>query len=356
MNKAKSQKKSLRISTGKPPGTIIFTGDKKTDKIHIHYLEYKGDIFNEEERDSSDLRGFHMPTDAYVQWYDFRGLHDTRIVQEIGDIFKIHPLVLEDIVDVHQRPKFDVYDKYCFLKFDGIDYVDGQVIKESIAVLMGNGYVISFQEDKKDTFYHVRDRIRTNAGRITDRGADYLAYALLDSVVDRYYEAIDAITDEVERLDEQITMDAQESIKKDIQNLKIEFLKIRKSISPLREAINQFAKSDYPIVEDKTRLFLRDVYDHTVQIMDHIETNRDILSGLQDLYISEISFKMNKVMQVLTIVTTIFVPLSFLVGLYGMNFEYIPELKYKYGYFVLVGLMIVLVVSLLALFKRRNWL
>ena len=356
MNKANSHKKSTRRSTGKPPGTIIFTGDKKTEKVHIHYLEYKSDVFNEEERDSSNLDTFHLPTDDYLQWYDFRGLHDTRIIQQIGDIFKIHPLVLEDIVDVHQRPKFDVYDKYCFLKFDGIEFVDGQVIKESIAVLIGDGYVISFQEDKKDTFFHVRDRIRANAGRITDRGADYLAYALVDSVVDRYYEAIDRITDEVETLDEQITMDAQEYIKKDIQNLKVEFLKIRKSISPLREAINQFTKSDHPIVEDKTRVFLRDVYDHTVQIMDHIETNRDILSGLQDLYISEISFKMNKVMQVLTIVTTIFVPLSFLVGLYGMNFEYIPELKYKYGYFVLVGLMVVLVVSLLALFKRRNWL
>lgn len=334
----------------------MFTGHRKIEEVLIHYVEYRNDHFLEIRFDKKDFKDHHLPNKNYVQWYDFRGLHDEDIIKDLGAIFALHPLVLEDIVDVHQRPKFDVYKEYCFFKFDALQFNNGKFEKESISIIIGDGYVLSFQEDEKDTLIHVRDRIKAKSGRIVEKNSDYLAYALIDTVVDQYYEALDAVALEVEELDERITINATEDIKKDIQNLKVEFLQARKSIGPLREAINQFAKSDHPAIQETTAVYIRDVYDHTVQIMDFIETNRDILSGLQDLYLSEISFKMNKVMQVLTIVTTVFVPLSFLVGLYGMNFSYMPELQYRNGYFYLVGFMIILVIILLSIFKKRRWL
>lgn len=223
-----------------------------------------------------------MPKDDRVSWYDIRGLHDIDIIQNIGALFTLHPLVLEDIADVHQRPKFDEYKDYCFLKFDSLKYENGQFEKESISIVLGENYVISFQEDEKDTLHYVRERILSRIHRIKDRGADYLAYALLDQVVDSYFESLDMTSMDIEKLDERITLDPTEGIKKDIQNLKVEYLHARKSIAPLREAVVQFSKSDHSVINPNTSIYIRDAYDHLIQIMDIIETNSDILSGLQD--------------------------------------------------------------------------
>ena len=216
--------------------------------------------------------------------------------------------------------------------------------------------VLTFQEDHTDLFAPVRKRIHSGKGKVRQRGADYLAYALADNLVDHYYVVLDLIEDQIETLEDSLLEKPDGSTKEKIHHLKKEMIRVRKSIAPLREAISRFSKSDSPLIEENTVTYIRDLYDHTIQIMDSVDNFRDVLNGLQDLYISEISFRMNQVMQVLTIITTIFVPLSFLAGLYGMNFDNIPELHFKHGYFILLGVMFLVAVGLLLGFKKRNWL
>ena len=269
---------------------------------------------------------------------DIRGLHDIELIEEIGKIFAIHPLVLEDVVDVSQRPKYEEFDNGILCSLHALSHSNEIVNKESVNIYFGHGYVISFQEGESDLFLNVRERITANKGRIKSRGADYLCYALIDCIVDQYFLVLDNYSEDIDKLEQKISNDADESIKGHVLSLKQQGLRMKKSIYPLREAISKYSRSDHPLIAKKTHLFIRDIYENTIQIMDAVETSRDVLNGLQDLYMTEISFKMNKVMQVLTVVTTIFVPLSFLAGIYGMNFEWIPELKFKYGYFVLWGL------------------
>jgi len=231
-----------------------------------------------------------------------------------------------------------------------------KVIGEQIALYFKKGLVLTFQEDHTDIFATVRQRIHAGKGKIRQRGADYLGYALTDSIVDNYFIVLDQVEEEIEILEDSLLTAPESSSKADIHQLKKEVIRIRKTIAPLREAISRFSKSENELIEPSTEHFVRDLYDHTIQIMDVVDSYRDMLNGLQDLYISEISFKMNQVMQVLTIITTIFVPLSFLAGLYGMNFEHIPELHHPNGYFILIGVMFLIAVGLLFWFKNKRWL
>jgi magnesium transporter len=216
--------------------------------------------------------------------------------------------------------------------------------------------VISFQETQSDLFVAVRNRIQSGKGRIRQKGADYLVYSLIDVLVDNYFIVLEDIEEEIESLEDRMLENQDIKDKSTIHHLKKELLKIRKSIAPLREAIGRFAKTDNPLVEEGTPVFIRDLYDHTIQIMDTVESFRDLLNGLQDLFISEVSFKMNQVMQMLTLVATIFIPLTFLAGIYGMNFENIPELTWKYGYFIFWGFIVVVFVGLVIYFKRKKWI
>ncbi len=351
------KKKSRRKKTGLPPGSVVFVGNQKVDKVFIHHLQYEDEILNEQTFDNHAQITFHESAEEEVDWYDIRGLHDTDLIESIGKTFKIHPLILEDVVNTHQRPKYEEYENGIFILFRALSFDKDQLeIKtEQVSLFFAKGLLISFQEAETDLFAAVRKRIETGRGRVRQRGTDYLAYALLDNVVDHYYGIFDEIEEVIETLENNLLTNADNSIKEQIHHLKKELLTIRKSIAPLREAVGQFSKSDNPIIEDRSAIFVRDLYDHTVQIMDRVETYRDMLNSLQDLYLSEISFKMNQVMQVLTVVTTVFVPLSFLAGLYGMNFENIPELHYKNGYYVLLSVMFVIFLGSLFFFKKKKW-
>ena len=353
--KERQQRKRKKI--GLPPGSVIFTGNQKVDKVVIHHLQYEDEKIEENTLDNQSKITFQPSLDEQVDWYDMRGLHDTSLLESIGKTFEIHPLILEDVADVRQRPKFEEYEKGIFVIVRALafDKSENKVKTEQIAVYFRKGLLISFQENESDLFAAVRNRIQTGRGKVRSKGTDYLAYALLDNIIDNYFVVFDEIQDVMETLEEKLLDNPDSSIKGEIHHLKKELLVLRKSISPLREAINQFSKTDSPHVEEGTTMYVRDVYDHTIQIMDLNETQRDILNGMQDLYISEISFKMNQVMQVLTIITTIFVPLSFLAGLYGMNFEKIPELKYENGYFVLLTVMFLIFVGSLIFFKKKKW-
>jgi len=265
---------------------------------------------------------------------------------------------MEDIVDVHKRPSYVEYKNGHFISLKAFEYnsIKKEVQSQSISLFFGQGFVLSFQEHEDDVFKVLRDRIESSKGRIRQRGSDYLTYAIIDVIVDRYFNVIDSIETILEDIENTISNDVDAINKGEIHDTKVNLIKIRKSVVPLREALNQFIRSESDLIDPRTENFLRDVYDHTIQIVESADTLRDILGGLQDLYISEISLKMNKIMQFLTIVTAVFVPLSFLTGLYGMNFEVIPELKYHNGYFILWGAMIVITLGMLWWFKRKKWL
>lgn len=343
---------------GLPPGTVVFTGNRKMEKVSLHYLHYDAERVEEKTLDNHNEVVFHPSDETIIDWYDIRGLHDTALIETIGNTFQMHPLIQEDIVDTDQRPKFEEYNKGIFTTIRALDFdtKSKKIIKEQIAIYFSPGLVLTFQETESDLFESVRKRIHAGRGRIRSRGADYLVYALIDVIVDHYYVVLEAIEDEIERLEDELLENAGIGMRERIHHLKKELLIARKSITPLREAIGRFSKTESDFISDHSVLFIRDLYDHTIQIIDMVENYRDMLNGLQDLHLSEISYKMNQIMQVLTIITTIFVPLSFLAGLYGMNFDNIPELHYKYGYFILLAFMFIIAGGLLLWFKNKKWL
>ena len=349
--------KKIRKKNGLPPGSVIFIGNQKVEEVQIHYLKYN--THKIEETNFSNYANITFQDDATtIDWYDVRGIHDTPLIEDIGKHFQIHSLILEDIVDTQQRAKFEEYDNGIFIILKALNFeVSTQKIgREQVALFFRKGLVITFQEDHTDLFESVRKRIHNGKGKVRQKDADYLTYTLVDNLVDNYYTVLDSIEDQIEALEDSLLEKPDSSIKGKIHHLKKEMIRIRKSIAPLREAISRFSKSDSPIIEDDTLTYIRDLYDHTIQIMDSADNFRDVLNGLQDLYLSEISFRMNQVMQVLTIITTIFVPLSFLAGLYGMNFDNMPELHFRYGYFVLLGVMFLVGLGLILWFKKREWL
>jgi magnesium transporter len=342
---------------GLPPGTVVFTGNRKVEKVLMHYLKY--DVENLEAKTLSNHSelAFYDASEEIIDWYDIRGLHDTELIEAIGEKYEVHPLILEDVVDIHQRPKYEEYPKGIFLIIDAIHFDTEKltVTKEQVGIYFRKGLLLSFQESETDLFEAVRKRIQSGRGRIRQRGADYLAYALVDNIVDNYFSLSNEIEEEIDSIEEGILLTDSHETKERIHRLKRELMVIRKSIAPLREAISRFSKAESAFVQEHSTVYIRDLYDHTIQIMDIIENYRDMLNGLQDLYLSEISFRMNQVMQVLTIITTIFVPLSFLAGLYGMNFEYIPELKYRYSYFILLSVMFLILIGSLVYFRKKKW-
>lgn len=341
-----------------PPGSVVFKGNQKVERIGIHYLKYDSEHLTEQKLDNQTDITFLQSASEMVDWYDIRGLHDTRLIETLGKTFEIHPLILEDIVDTDQRPKFEEYEKGFFLVIRALSFDKDQeeMNVEHVTIYFKKGLVVTFQETESDLFESVRKRLQTKSGKIRTRGADYLVYALADVLVDQYYFMLEDIEEVISQLEEELLDSPDETIRERIHNIKRTLIVARKSISPLREAINRFAKSENEIIQEGTKLFIRDLYDHAIQVMDMVENYRDMLNGLQDLHLSEISYKMNQVMQVLTIITTVFVPLSFLVGLYGMNFDHMPELHYRYGYFILWGFMLMVALGLLAWFRRKRWL
>ncbi len=349
--------KSSKERIGLPPGSIVYTGNKKAAKITLHHLQYNFETFQILKLDNHSK--FVIDANQnFVDWYDIRGIHDTKLIEKIGDVFQIHNLILEDIVDVNQRPKFEEFDNgiLLILKSPTFNSKTLGVTFEHIAIILKDGVLISFQEEHSDIFLPIRDRIESAKGKIRNQKADYLAYALTDFLVDQQYAVMEDIEEEVEKLELHLLSNPQKNIKEEIFSLKRQIIILRKEVVPLKEAINKFSKSDHQLIKDSSKIFIMDLYDHTFQLTDMIDSNREILNGLQDLYLSEISFKMNKIMQILTIITTVFVPLSFLTSLYGMNFKYMPELNFKYGYFILLGIMLLISACLLIWFRKNKWL
>jgi len=349
--------KKSRKKLGLPPGTLVFEGEQKVDKARITLIDYDEANFQEKEVEKIE-DCFPFKDEPTVTWINVDGLHDIELVEKLGKHFDIHPLVLEDIVSVGQRPKMDDFDDYIFvvLKMLSYDEKSGDLLSEQVSLLVGPNFVISFQEREGDVFDSIRQRIRNKKGRIVKRGADYLAYALLDVVVDNYFYILEKVGDRVEVMDEVIVENPDPENLQEIQAMKSEMIFLRKSVWPLREVISGLERSESKLIKKSTDIYLRDVYDHTIQVIDTIETLRDMISGLLDIYMSSISNRMNEVMKVLTIIATIFIPITFIAGIYGMNFEYMPELKFAWAYPVVWFVIIVVIAGMVTYFKRKRWL
>lgn len=348
-------KKKKRRNTGLPPGTLVFTGEQQLAFSNISFTQYR-----EEEVLEQKLQD-QLPEPAgedWTNWYDVRGLHNVSLVEQIGRQFGIHPLVLEDILDIDQRPKFEEYENGLFISVQDykLDPLTLDLKKEQVSIFVMPNFVFSFQEDDEDLFQKIRERIQNANSKVRRRGSDYLAYALIDNIVDNYYLLLDHIEVLLDELEQEILANPEQTVKGKIHDLKLSTLVLRRSIAAMREAVGKFARSEHTLIAENTTVFLRDLHDHTIQVQESTETYRDLLQGLYDLYLSEISLKMNNVMQVLTIISSIFIPLSFLAGVYGMNFEYMPELRWKYSYYVLWGVMLLVFIGLLIYFRRKKWL
>ncbi|WP_299767124.1 magnesium/cobalt transporter CorA [uncultured Dokdonia sp.] len=351
--------KLKRIKTGMAPGAIIYTGDKTIADTMIHHLQYTRDAIKEsivkDEKDIQVNKNFKIDL---IDWIDVRGMDNTDIIASISSSFKIHPVLQESIVDVYRRPSFEEHENGIFIivKALSFDKSTTQVFKEHVTIFLKQNVLLTFQETPSDLFESVRKRMGNTMSRVRQRGADYLLFALLDTLIDNYYITLDRFEEAIEEIEDRITEQQSNSDKADIHKLKKELVILRKSIAPLREVISKFSKSENQIIKDNTQIFIRNLYENTIQITDSIDSYRDMLNSLQDLFIAEVSFKMNKVMQLLTLISVIFIPLTFLAGIYGMNFEYIPELQYKYGYFVLLGVMLIICILLVLLFRKKKWL
>jgi len=342
---------------GTSPGTLTHIGVARSEPVRIGLFDYTPGHLDERELASVDQCRPYRDTPT-ISWLNFEGVHEVKILETVGQDFGLHPLVLEDIVNTAHRPKVEDFGEYLFLvlKMPRFETETATVTTEQVSLILGRGYVLSFQEQQGDVFNGVRQRLRSNKGRLRKMGADYLAYVLIDSVVDSYYAILESLGEEIERLEENIIERPAPDIQSRTHHFKREMILLRKAVWPLRELISGLQREESPLITDTTDIFLRDVYDHTIQIIDTVETLRDILSGLLDLYMSSIGNRMNEVMKVLTIIATIFIPLTFVAGIYGMNFEFMPELHWRWSYPLLWVLMLVMAGGMYKFFRRKHWL
>ena len=346
-----------RNKIGLPPGTLVHIGEATDDEVRITVLDYNESELQEKQIESVEecLPFKEKPT---VTWINVDGVHEVRIIESLGKQYGIHGLVLEDVVNTDQRPKLEDFDDYLFIVLKMLHDYDAEdgVQVEQVSLVVGPNFVISFQERKGDIFDPIRDRIRNAKGRVRKMAADYLAYVLMDAIVDNYFIVLEKLGEQIESVQEELLTNPTLDTLHGIQRLKRELLFLRKSVWPLREAASSFERSESSIVRKSTRVYLRDVYDHTIQVIDAIETSRDMTSGMLDIYLSSVSNRMNEIMKVLTIVAVIFIPLTFVAGIYGMNFEHMPELHWRVGYPVALLAMFTIAGAMLFFFRRKKWL
>ena len=342
---------------GQTPGTAVYVGTSRDEAVSIERFEYDESHVVREE-DASPEECFSSRESGLTSWVNVDGVHDIDKIQLIGTGFDLHPLTVEDIVHTGQRPKVEDYDNQLFVVLRMLRWNEeaDQIDEEQVSLVIAPSWVLSFQEREGDVFEPIRDRLETNRGRIRKMGTDYLAYALVDAIVDHYFAILEILGERIESLGEQMTENPRKEDLASIRHLKRELLFMRKSVWPLREVLSSLQRDGSVLIREATAPYFRDVYDHTIQIIDTVETFRDMMSGLMDLFLSSISNRMNEVMKVLTIIATIFIPLTFVAGLYGMNFANMPELQWRYGYFGILGLMGLIACGMMIYFKRRKWL
>jgi magnesium transporter len=342
---------------GSSPGTLVHIGEKKIETTRITLIDFDEENFQERLLETVE-EAFPLKDLPSVTWINIDGLHDIDVIEKTGRHFNIHPLVLEDILNTGQRPKAEEFENLLFVVLKMLDYDKAaeEIRSEQFSMVLGSNFVITFQEVPGDVFNLVRERVRKPQTRIRKSGCDYLAYTLIDAIVDHYFIILEALGDKIEDLEAELLDDPSQRSMEIIHALKQEMIYVRKHIWPIREIINGLVKNESSLVQEQTHVYFRDVYDHTIQVIDTIESYRDVLAGLLDIYLSSVSNKMNEIMKVLTIIATIFIPITFVAGIYGMNFKYMPELEWRWGYFMVWTLIVVVVGIMVGYFKKKQWL
>jgi magnesium transporter len=349
-------KKQLR-KAGTSPGTLIHIGDQKVDETRITLIDYDAEHLQEKVLDDIE-EAFPLKDLPTVTWINIDGLHQLDIIEKVGQHFNIHPLVLEDIVNTGQRPKTEEFEDLIFVVLKMLHYNENseKITSEQFSLVLGPNFLVSFQEIQGDVFKTVRERIRKPKTRIRKAGCDYLAYALIDAIVDNYFLILEKLGENIEAIEEDLLENPSPETLQTLHEMKREMIYLRKQIWPIREIINSLAKSESSLIQEQLHVYFRDVYDHTIQIIDTIESYRDILAGMLDIYLSTLSNRMNEVMKVLTIIATIFIPITFVAGIYGMNFKFMPELEWRWGYATVWAIIVVVAGIMIGFFKKKQWL
>ena len=349
------QKKSSK-KAGLPPGTVVFVGERKVEEIRITLIDYDENQYDEREiKNIEDC--FPYKDTPSISWINIDGVHQVDVIEKLGAHFVLHPLLQEDVVYTHQRPKFDEFEDHLFivLRMFFFNEEKNELEGEQISLIVGSNFVISFQERQGDVFEQVRERLRRGKGRIRRKGSDYLAYSLVDAIVDSYYDILEGLGENIELLQEQLVYEPKQEDLRIIQHLKRDMIFFRKSVWPLREVVGGLTRSESALIKEEVLVYVRDVYDHVIQAIDTIETFRDMLSAMLDIYLSSVGNRMNEVMKVLTIIATIFIPMTFIAGVYGMNFKYMPELEWRNAYLFFWIVVSVVLIAMLTWFKRKRW-
>ena len=350
--------KKRSSKAGLPPGTAMHVGDTNPETTEITIIDYTPKKLK--EKSAKSVRECLSYKDSKsITWINVDGLADVKLLEELGKGFSLHPLVIEDILNTDQRPKIEGYDGYLYIVLRMLDH-EGKnctITSEQTSIVLGPGYLLSFQESPGDIFDPVRKRIRNEKGRIRKSGPDYLAYSLIDAVVDHYFAILENLGEHIEVLEKELIRNPSPHTLQEIHRLKRELRSLRKSIWPLRDVVNNMARSGFsPLIKKSTRVYLRHVYDHSIHVMDSTETFRETLSSMLDIYLSSASNKLNEVMKILTVISTIFIPLTFVTGLYGMNFRFMPELDHPLGYPSALGLMLLMSLAMLFYFRKKRWI
>lgn len=344
-------------SVGKAPGTLLYVGDKPLKDVKITLHTYNQARL--EQAEATHLAQCMPPGDRHsVRWVDLDGIQDVEVFKELGTAYGLHSLVMEDVLNPEIRPKIEFFDDYVFIVCKMLSYDNRrkEVNIEQVSFVLGNHYLLSLQETPGDVFDPVRERIRTNGSRIRRGGADFLLYSLLDIIIDNYFVVLEKIGEQLEDLEEEIIRAPSRRSLAMLYRLKRELIFVRKAVWPIREVINTLYQGETRLVAKDTLKYMRDAYDHTIQVIDTLESYRDVSAGLLDIYLSGMSNRTNDTMKVLTIISTIFMPLTFIAGIYGMNFDNMPELHWKYGYYEVLGVMLIISLVMIGWFRRKGWL
>ena len=342
---------------GQPPGTLAYLGEEPTEPVRITITDYNETHLHEEETQTVEACVPFIDTEA-VTWIQIEGIHEIPIIEKIGEQFGVEPLLLEDMMNPDQLPKIEVREDYVFIILKSLDYnaAAARVSREQISLIIGLNFVISVQENRSRIFTSIQNRLRNAQGRIRRMNSGYLAYALIDIIVDHYFIVLDAIDERIQTSEEDIMTNPSSDVLANINILRGELLLLRRPILPLRDILTEILHGGTPLLDENIHAYFHDVYDHLIQVIQMLEMLRSTVSGLFDIYTSAVSHRMNEVMKVLTIVATFFIPLTFIAGIYGMNFKFMPELETKWGYPIVLLVMLSMSIGMFIFFKLKKWL
>jgi magnesium transporter len=349
--------KKRSAKAGLPPGSLVHVGERKAEQVRISIIDFDQTEIREVQVGSVE-ESFPFRDTSSVTWINIDGLHDVGLIEKLGKHFGLHPLVLEDILNTNQRPKVEDFGEYVYVvvRMLSVEPNNGKIQSEQVSLIFSRKFVISFQEAVGDVFERVRTNLRHGRGSTRKMAADYLVYCLIDAIVDQYFAVLESFGERIEELERQVVGRPGGPVLRRIHETKRALLLLRRSVWPLREVVSALQRDSVPLVEASTTPYLRDLYGHVIEVIDTLEILREMTSGMLEIYLSSASNRLNEVMKTLTIIATIFMPLTFIVGVYGMNFDVMPELKWKWGYALVWGVMLAVSLGMLFYFWRRKWI